>query len=131
MLLTLAVVLALGAPPSQGVTFRVLKPTASKASTAEVEATFRAVKKELEGQGYAIVTTVDEKASGTVSGTLDKRAEGLLLKLSITREKDQLILEEVSEAAKAPAELEQISVSAAKQLATAWRMANGVRVRIK
>lgn len=131
VLLTVAAALMLSAPPSQGVTFRLLKPTPSKATAAQVDSIFRAMKKELEGQGYAVVTTAEQKASGTISGTVEAQAEGVVLKVSISREKDQVIIEEVSELATPASALEKTATSAAKQLATAWRMANGVRVRIK
>jgi hypothetical protein len=131
VLLTVAAAVLLSAPPSQGVTFRLLKPTASKATAAQIDAVVRAMRKELEGQGYGVVTTADQKASGTLSGSVEAQAEGVLVKISIAREKDQLILEEVSELAKPPSELEKTATLVAKQLATAWRMANGVRVKIK
>ena len=131
VLLTLAAALTLATPPSQGVTLRLLKPTASKATAAQVDTIVRAMKKELESEGYGVVLTAEQKASGTISGMIEARADGVLVKVSISREKDQLILEEVSELAKPASELEKTATSVAKQLATAWRMANGVRVKIK
>ncbi len=129
MLLALAISLALASPPSQGVTFRLLKPTG--ASSAEAEAVFSAMKRELEGQGYAVVTSADAKAHGTLAGTVKKGSEGYVVKLSLTRDRDALVLEDVSEAAKSSTELPKAGTEVAKQLATAWRMANGVRVRVK
>lgn len=129
MILALAAALSLAAPPSQGVTFRLFKPTG--ASSTEAEAVFTAMKKELEGQGYGVVTTAEAKAHGTLAGTLTKGTEGYVVKLSLTRNRDALVLEDAHEAAKTSAELGKAGVEVAKQLATAWRMANGVRVRVK
>lgn len=129
MLLALTTSLLLTAPPSQGVTFRLLKPTG--ASSAEAEAVFSAMKRELESEGYAVVTSADAKAHGTLTGTVKKGSDGYVVKLSLTRDRDALVLEDASEAAKTPTELPKAGTEVAKQLATAWRMANGVRVKMK
>ncbi|MBL8923612.1 MAG: hypothetical protein JNJ54_32455 [Myxococcaceae bacterium] len=123
--------LCLTAPPAQGLTIAVPKPEVTGATAADAEAVQAAVKKELEGQGYGVVTKTDVKRSASVSGSLTKRDGGYVVDLAITFERDGRVLEHVREEAKTPADLPRASAEGARQLASALRLATGVRAKVK
>jgi hypothetical protein len=128
----LAVSLVVSAPPAQGLTIRVPRPSSFGATAADGEAVQVAVKNELEGEGYAVVTGDDRKGvSAIISGTLTKVGAGYILNLSIIRESDHRVLDQVREEAKTAADLPRASTEIARQLASALRMAMGVRAKVK
>lgn len=123
--------LCLTAPPAQGLTIAVPKPEVTGATVGDAEAVQSAVKRELEGQGYGVVTTTEGKRAASVSGSLTKRDGGYVVDLAITFERDGRVLENVREEARTPAELPKASAEAARQLASALRLATGVRAKVK
>lgn len=132
MVLALALSLVVSAPPAQGLIIRVPKPSSFGATAADAEAVQLAVKNELEAEGYAVVTGDDRKGvSAIISGTLTKVGAGYILNLSIIRESDHRVLDQVREEAKTTADLPRASAEIAKQLASALRMAMGVRAKVK
>jgi hypothetical protein len=124
--------LVLSAPPVQGLTIRVPKPSTFGATAAEALAVQAAVKQELEGEGYGVLTTEDATGhTAIISGSVTKVGGGYIVNLSIIRESDHRILDNVREEAKTMAELPKASTDIAKQLASALRMAMGVRAKVK
>ena len=132
MLVAFVSALVLSAPPAQGLTIRVPKPSTFGATAAEALAVQAAVKQELEGEGYGVLTTEDATGhTAIISGSVTKVGGGYIVNLSIIRESDHRILDNVREEAKTMAELPKASTDIAKQLATALRMAMGVRAKVK
>ncbi len=132
MLVAIVSALVLSAPPAQGLTIRVPKPSTFGATAAEAVAVQEAVKQELEGEGYGVLTTEDAKGhTAIISGSLTKVGGGYIVNLSIIRESDHRILDNVREEAKTMAELPKASTDIAKQLASALRLAMGVRAKVK
>ncbi len=132
MLLALAVSVVVAAPPAQGLTIRVPRPSSFGATAAEAEVVQRAVTTELEGEGYAVVTgPEDKRIAAIVSGTLTKVGAGFILNLSIIRHRDGRVLDQVREEARSLGDLERASTDIARQLAAALRLAMGVRARLK
>ncbi|MCA2979277.1 MAG: hypothetical protein INH41_23310 [Myxococcaceae bacterium] len=120
------------APPAQGLTIRVPRPSSFGATAAEAEVVQRAVTTELEGEGYAVVTgPEDKRIAAIVSGTLTKVGAGFILNLSIIRHRDGRVLDQVREEARSLGDLERASTDIARQLAAALRLAMGVRARLK
>jgi hypothetical protein len=132
VLLALAVSVVVAAPPAQGLTIRVPRPSSFGATAAEAEVVQRAVTTELEGEGYAVVTgPEDKRIAAIVSGTLTKVGAGFILNLSIIRHRDGRVLDQVREEARSLGDLERASTDIARQLAAALRLAMGVRARLK
>jgi hypothetical protein len=132
VLVAIVSALVLSAPPAQGLTIRVPKPSTFGATAAEAVAVQEAVKQELEGEGYGVLTTEDAKGhTAIISGSLTKVGGGYIVNLSIIRESDHRILDNVREEAKTMAELPKASTDIAKQLASALRLAMGVRAKVK
>ncbi len=132
MLVAFVSALVLSAPPVQGLTIRVPKPSTFGATAAEALAVQAAVKQELEGEGYGVLTTEDATGhTAIISGSVTKVGGGYIVNLSIIRESDHRILDNVREEAKTMAELPKASTDIAKQLASALRMAMGVRAKVK
>lgn len=122
--------LCLTAPPAQGLTIQVTAPEVTGATAEEAAIVQTAMKKELEGQGYGVLLK-DGKRQATISGALTKKDAIYLLDFSITFERDGRILENVREMAPTKAELPTASVWIARELASALRMAAGVRAKVK
>ncbi len=132
MLVAFVSALVVSAPPAQGLTIRVPKPSTFGATAAEALAVQAAVKQELEGEGYGVLTTEDATGhTAIISGSVTKVGGGYIVNLSIIRESDHRILDNVREEAKTMAELPKASTDIAKQLASALRMAMGVRAKVK
>ncbi len=132
MLVAFVSALVLSAPPVQGLTIRVPKPSTFGATAAEALVVQAAVKQELEGEGYGVLTTEDATGhTAIISGSVTKVGGGYIVNLSIIRESDHRILDNVREEAKTMAELPKASTDIAKQLASALRMAMGVRAKVK
>lgn len=132
MLLALVSTLVLSAPPPQGLTIRVPRPSTFGATALEAEAVQTAVKQELEGEGYGVLTADDAKGhTAIISGSVTKVGGGYIVNLSIIREADHRVLDNVREEAKTVAELPKASTDIAKQLASALRVAMGVRAKVK
>jgi hypothetical protein len=124
--------LALSAPPPQGHTIRLPKPSAFGATAAEAEAVQTAVRQELEAEGYAVVTSDEAKGhTAIITGTLTKVGGSYIVNLSIIRESDHRVLDNVRQEAKSATELPKASTDIAKQLASALRLAMGVRAKVK
>lgn len=119
-------------PPPQGHTIRVPRPSTFGATTVEAEAVQTAVKQELEAEGYGVLTSDDAKGhTAIISGSVTKVGGGYIVNLSIIRESDHRILDNVRQEAKSMAELPKASTDIAKQLASALRLAMGVRAKVK
>ncbi|MBE2248854.1 MAG: hypothetical protein IAE78_04835 [Myxococcus sp.] len=132
MLLSFLATVVLSAPPVQGQTIRVPKPATFGATAVEAEAVQAAVKKELEAEGYGVLTSAEAKGhTAIISGTLTKVGGGYIVNLSIIRESDHRVLDQVREEAKTAADLPRASTEVAKRLAAALRQAMGVRATIK
>lgn len=129
-MLTLVVALSLAAPPAQGLTIQVTTPEVTGATPAEAETVQAAVKKELEGQGYAVITA-DGKRAARISGSVTRKDAMYVLDFSITLERDGRILENVREVAPTKAELPKAAAFCARELASALRLATGVRAKVK
>jgi rRNA maturation endonuclease Nob1 len=130
--LALAVSVVVSAPPAQGLTIRVPKPASFGATAGEADAVQNAVKAELEAEGYAVVTGPEDKTiAAVISGTLTRVGGGYILNLSIIRQNDGRVLDQVREEAKTTADLARASTTIAKQLASALRQAMGVRAKVK
>lgn len=132
MVLALAISFVLSAPPAQGLTIRVPRPSTFGATSAEAEAVQLAVKQELEAEGYGVLTGDDAKGHiAIVSGTLTKVGGAYIVNLSIIRQSDHRVLDNVREEAQTMADLPRAGIAIAKQLAAALRMTMGVRTRLK
>jgi hypothetical protein len=132
VLFALAACLVAATPPAQGLTIRVPRPATFGGTNTEAVAVQGAVKAELEAEGYAVVVTSEDKAiAATISGTLTKIGNGYILNLSIIRQSDGRVLDQVREEAKSSADLVRASTNIAKQLASALRQAMGVRAKVK
>jgi hypothetical protein len=132
VLLALALGLVVSAPPAQGLTIRVPKPSSFGATAADADAVQTAVKAELEAEGYSVVTGPEDKSiAAVISGTLTKVGAVYILNLSIIRLSDGRVLDQVREEAKTFADLARASTDIAKQLASALRQAMGVRAKVK
>jgi hypothetical protein len=132
VLLTFVSIVVLSAPPAQGLTIRVSKPSAFGATSVEVDAVQAAVKLELEAEGYGVLTSEEAKGhTAIISGAVTKVGGGYIVNLSIIRESDHRVLDSVREEAKTMADLPKASIGIAKQLAAALRLAMGVRAKVK
>lgn len=124
--------LVLSAPPAQGLTVRVPRPSSFGALAGDAEAVQAAVKQELEAEGYGVLTAEDAKGHvAIISGTLTRVGGAYIVNLSIIRESDHRVLENVREEAKSSADLPRASTEIARQLAAALRQALGVRAKLK
>ena len=73
MLLAIVSALVLSAPPPQGLTIRVPRPSTFGATAVEAAAVQEAVKQELEAEGYGVLTSDEVKGhTAIISGSLTK-----------------------------------------------------------